>query len=259
MPWLRTHDRPRIEAETVRVSLPGGAEIELLRVRDPRARRLRLSVGERGARLTLPRAATLRQAEAFVREHARWLVEQLERQAAPAEGQAGFGRGHAGPLPLRGRRLALAWREGRYARVALEPEGIVATAPQQADDAALRAALREFYLAQARADLGAWLPRHLPSLPAAPRRLLIRPLSSLWGSLSGADTLTLDLALVLGPPAAFEYVLVHELCHLLHRNHSPAFWREVERRFPAWRAQRDFFRSEGMALKAALRRLIAAR
>lgn len=120
-----------------------------------------------------------------------------------------------------------------------------------------RAALREFYLAQARADLGAWLPRYLPSLPAAPRRLLIRPLSSLWGSLSGADRLTLDLALVLGPPAAFEYVLVHELCHLLHRNHSPAFWREVERRFPAWRAQRTFFRREGLALKTTLRRLIA--
>ena len=51
-------------------------------------------------------------------------------------------------------------------------------------------------------------------------------------------------------------MLVHELCHLIQANHSPAFWAEVEKRFPAWRAERDYFQLEGRRLKATLRQLL---
>jgi predicted metal-dependent hydrolase len=121
--------------------------------------------------------------------------------------------------------------------------------------ASLRRALREFYLAQARSDVGQWMPKYLPTLPRAPSVLRIRPLRSLWGSLSPTDGLSLDLALVLGPPANFEYVLVHELCHLIHANHSRSFWREVEQRCQEWRELRAWFRGDGMTLKAELRRV----
>jgi predicted metal-dependent hydrolase len=67
----------------------------------------------------------------------------------------------------------------------------------------------------------------------------------------------LDLSLVLGKPSAFEYVLVHELCHLIHRNHSRHFWREVEKRFPDWRTEREYLHGEGLQLKSSLKRLIA--
>ena len=80
-------------------------------------------------------------------------------------------------------------------------------------------------------------------------------MSSQWGSLAPDGSVSLDLSLVLARPSAFEYVLVHELCHLVHANHSRAYWREVEARFPAWRAERDYFRAHGRALKATARDL----
>ena len=71
--------------------------------------------------------------------------------------------------------------------------------------------------------------------------------------------MSLDLALVLARPSAFEYVLVHELCHLIHADHSPAFWREVSARWPAWREERGYFRGHGPQLKAGLRHLLESR
>ena len=98
--------------------------------------------------------------------------------------------------------------------------------------------------------------RHTSGLPRAPSRLRLKVMSSQWGSLAPDGSMALDLALVLGRPDAFEYVLVHELCHLIQANHSPAFWHEVEQRFPAWREQRDYFQLEGRRLKAMLRQLL---
>jgi predicted metal-dependent hydrolase len=160
-------------------------------------------------------------------------------------------------IPLRGESLPLRWETGRYARVRRDDRDVVIALPMSATDASARRALKEFYLAEARADIGRWLPIHLPTFPRAPTSIRLRPMSSLWGSLSARDALSLDLSLVLGKPAAFEYVLVHELCHLLHRNHRRAFWREVEVRGQDWRAHRDYLHGEGAALKASLRRLIA--
>ena len=100
------------------------------------------------------------------------------------------------------------------------------------------------------------VPLTVPGLPRPPSNFRLRPLSSLWGSLSPGDVLSLDLSLVLGRPSAFEYVLVHELCHLVHANHSRAFWREVEARWPGWREERDYLRGDGLALKGQLARLI---
>jgi predicted metal-dependent hydrolase len=224
-------------------------------VRDARARRLKLTVGERGARLTLPPRASIRLAEEFMLEHRAWLTEQLAKQTT-AE-RARLLPGQAATLPLRGAEWPVEWRTGRYARVEREPDRLAIALPARATDRHLRAALRDYYEREARVDLGAWLPRYLPGLPRAPLAVRLRPMTSLWGSLSPGDGLSLDLSLVLGRPSAFEYVVVHELCHLIHRDHSRRFWREVEDRSPDWRAERDYLHGQGLAMKRALAQLLA--
>jgi len=250
MPGPRSQER-----ETIEVTLPDGGTASLLRVLDPRARRIRLLVNERGARLTVPPRASLREAERFLHANLAWLAQQIALRAARAPVAAGLEIGSAQSLRLRGESLPLSWHEGRLLRVARDADGLSIVHPPALKPATLRRALREFYVAEARRDVGHWLPKYLPSLPRAPSVLRIRPLRSLWGSLSPSGGLSLDLALVLGPPAHFEYVLVHELCHLIHANHSRHFWREVEARCPDWRRLRAWFREEGMALKAELQRV----
>ena len=167
-------------------------------------------------------------------------------------------RDHTSSLPLHGSDVPLRWERGRTTRLDLADDGCLHfSTPTHAGDPALRRALKDFYEARARAAVGQWLPRYVPGLPRAPRRIVFKRTSSLWGSMAPDGTMALDLALPLARPAAFEYVLVHELCHLLQANHSPRFWREVEARFPDWRREREYLRGEGRTLKARLRGLLA--
>ena len=243
-----------IARETLSFTLDNGQIVDVLRVRDPRARRIKLSVSERGARLTLPLRASEISGERFVREHGDWLMAQLASNSSETPAL----QAHVTPsIPLRGGELPLRWSEGRALHLAMVDDALHITVPAQLRAPALRRALRDFYEAQARADIGRWLPRYLPDLPRAPSRLRLRMMSSQWGSLSPDATLCMDLALVLADPAAFEYVLVHELCHLIHADHSRRFWAEVEARFPQWRDQRGYFQTEGRRLKGRLHALLA--
>ena len=246
---------PAVQRDSIHVVLEDGRRVDLLRVRDPRARRIKLSIDERGARLTLPLRASLVAGERFLHEHLDWLARQLATQSLHAGDR--LARDATDRLPLRGADVPLRWQGGRATRLDVDGEGrLLFSAPASAGDAALQRALRDFYEAQGRADVGRWLPGYLAGLPRTPRRIVFKRTSTQWGSLAPDGTLALDLSLVLARPSAFEYVLVHELCHLLHADHSRRFWREVEARFPAWRDERSYFNAEGRALKARLRALL---
>lgn len=255
--------KPRSVRETLPFVLDDGRCIDMLRVRDPRAKRLKLSVDERGARLTLPPRASLAAADRFLAEHRDWLAGQLD--ACAGDAAQPLLPGATATLPLRGDEVSLRWVRGRLHRIAREageataaaPAGLVFETPLRASPAATARALRDFYETEGRRDVARWLPGYLPGLPRPPSRIVFKRMSTQWGSLAPDATLVLDLSLVLALPAAFEYVLVHELCHLIHADHSPAFWREVEARCPAWRAQRDWFQAEGRRLKARLHALLS--
>jgi predicted metal-dependent hydrolase len=246
---VRSQQRDRVPLQ-----LDDGRSVDVLRVRDPRARRIKLSVSERGVRLTLPQRASLLAGERFLIEHRDWLHAQLD-QLVNADDTA-LRRDESTSLPLRGGTVPLRWERGRFTAIQRDGDSVVFQTNARAGGAAMHRALRDFYEAEARADIGRWMPLYLPSIPRAPRRVQLKVMSSQWGSLAPDGTLALDLSLVLAPPAAFEYVLVHELCHLIHHDHSPAYWHEVEARYPQWRDQREYFRSEGRRIKATLQALL---
>jgi len=247
-------DKPVSATELWPVVLASGEAIEVRCVHDTRARRLRLIVTEKGVRLTIPKRCSERLARQFLAENAEWLESQWHKRPhlqRNAELQL-----HADEtVLLRGTSLPVQWSEAKFAQASLQDEKIIIALPAKAGLPQAKRALKEFYLQEARKDIGTWMPKYLPAFPTAPLAIKVRALSSLWGSLSPGDGLLLDLSLVLGKASAFEYVLVHELCHLVHRNHSRSFWREVEKHFPDWRDERRYLHSDGLSLKAELQRL----
>lgn len=241
------------------LSTPAGETIKVLRTSHPRARRLRLTVTPGGARVSYPQGTHPAQVFAFLRKHANWLERKLDELTVDGDAPPPLKAGTPTLIPLRGETTRLVWRDGVYPQVEMQDDRLVLTAPKPHNKrtlAAAQALLHSFLQAQIRRDVSRYLARYVGDIGHSPTGVRVKPLKSLWGSLDTRDRMTLDLALALAPPEALKYVVVHELCHLRIRDHSPRFWALVESLYPNWREQRDWLKLRGHALKAELARLI---
>ena len=79
-------------------------------------------------------------------------------------------------------------------------------------------------------------------------RISIRGQKTRWGSCSSRGTLSFNYRLIYGPAGPLDYVVVHELCHLTHMNHSKDFWNMVERIMPDYRIYKQWLREHGQEL-----------
>jgi predicted metal-dependent hydrolase len=211
-------------------------------IRTNARRRLALRVlGDGSVRVTVPPRTSLRTVRAFVTQHGVWVRrKQAEMHARPATRIADGAR-----IRLLDETLVL--RLGREAgRTHVIRDGgdlWLHGAP-----ATRRAALENWYRRHAVDHAERRLDHFAPVVGRRPLRLSIRGQRTRWGSCSASGTVTLNWRLLQLPAALFDYVLVHELCHLIQRNHAPAFWREVARVLPDWRERRRQLRVMGREL-----------
>ena len=70
-----------------------------------------------------------------------------------------------------------------------------------------------------------------------------------WGSCTADNRLTFSFRLLYAPKGAIEYVVVHELAHVKHKNHSKAFWLEVEKYIPDYKIWRKWLKDKAYLMK----------
>jgi len=219
--------RRRIRRDEVvaRLDLPG-LPLDYLLKRSSARRTLALKVNAQGqAQVNAPLAMPLPQIEAFLVRHADWLRGHLAQRPAP------FAWVDGARLPYLGGELRLTLVE---AATSARLDGARLLCPASDVEAAAMA----WYRHRARHVLGDRLAAICGELgwPLPPWRLSAA--RTRWGSLSARGVVGLNWRLVKAGAAEIDYVIRHELAHFRHRNHSPAYWREVERLCPDYRDAR---------------------
>ena len=205
--------------------------------------------------LAVPYSVTNKQAEEMVRQKARWILSKLDTLAAkPALPSFASGEN----LPYCGRDLTL-WVQAVDTTVSGGPEihldrrRLRVAVPVGLDDASrahqIEAALVAWYAHRTRGQVEELLARWLPSLGNGTfPTVLIRNQKRRWASCSHTGNLRFNWRLAMLEPALTEYIVVHELCHLTHMNHSPDFWALVAQHLPDVRERRQQLREREATL-----------
>lgn len=210
---------------------------------------IRLSVNESGeVRVYAPKAMHLKDIDAFVAAH-RADVERMEGRARQRQRlfEAGHPLADGTQLLVLGRTVTLRVRRADMRRARLDGDELWIESPDT-DRAALRALIRHALSVEEVARIRQLVALHAPALGVSPGRIAIREQKSRWGSCSSRNNLNFNWKLMLAPPEALEYVVVHELCHLIEFNHSQRFWRLVESRMPEYETAKKWLRDNGEKL-----------
>ncbi|NER84291.1 MAG: M48 family metallopeptidase [Leptolyngbya sp. SIO1D8] len=139
-------------------------------------------------------------------------------------------------LRSRGETWQVLYKQVRGATVALtqsNPQELTLRGSIE-DAEACRVLLRNWLQRKARVELSPWLQTLSQKCDLAYSRLTVRGQTSRWGSCSSHQSISLNYKLLFLPPPLVEYVLIHELCHTVHMNHSKAFWQLVKQYCPTY-------------------------
>lgn len=205
--------------------------------RSPRAKRLSIKVFPRGrVEVVVPRRASRRSVEAFVAENREWIAN-ARRSFAEHFTPASFVLPAVIRLPAISRQVIVRYHQDsesdsvRY-RCA---HGMLNLTGNTGDEQSCVAAIRRWLSGVARQEFRQRLNELASATGLDYSGMQIRMQRTCWGSRSATGTISLNLCLLFLRPELLRYLMVHELCHGRHMNHSRRYWQLVARHEPHYR------------------------
>lgn len=207
--WLRRDPRaiPTVEVR--------GRVVPIVVRRLDRARRMTMRLAPDGSeiRISIPTWGRTAEAIAFARSRQAWLEAQLAAQpVAPALGPGGTMR-------FRGEALVIRHDPGAKRQPCIADGALIVGGAE----ASLQARLRRWLMEQARAHIAADLDHYCDLARRDRPRLALSNARRRWGSCAADGTIRINWRLIMAPDAVRRSVVAHEVAHLVHFDHSPAF------------------------------------
>ena len=111
--------------------------------------------------------------------------------------------------------------------------------------AAAQDAFQAFYMQKGLPRLARQVAHHAARIGVKLGRLQIKELGYRWANCSADGALQFHWKCLMAPPKIVDYIVVHELCHMHHRDHTAAFWNEVDKVMPDYRERKEWLRQRG--------------
>ena len=223
------------------IRLPNGTTVRLPVRRSSRARRITLRLLDQHGvvELVLPGRTSVRAGLRFAEEKVGWIHERLAALPPPVHFAAGA------VIPVMGEKLSLragAGSRGDAARI----DGVLHV-PGPPEGFAAR--VEHWLRAEARREIEPRAAAKATAIGTCVGCISVRDPTARWGSCSARGTLSFSWRLVLAPPFVLDYVVAHEVAHLVHPHHGPSFWVLVDTLTGERVAARRWLRAGGAMLK----------
>lgn len=217
-------------------------------VRTARVKSADLRVEDGLVSVVVPKALPQERIEKLLHDKRRWIKEKLilHREAAPVSAKD-FISGES--FAYLGRNYRLKVEHGLFSPVKLLQGRLVVTVPHESEPHIIRNALVRWYRRHAESKLQDKVSRYSKLVGAEPRSVGIKSFKSRWGSCSAKGDLLFNWRIVMAPNRICDYIVIHELCHLIQHDHSSKFWKEVERVLPDYAERKEWLKANSEMLR----------
>ncbi|GHC66935.1 M48 family metallopeptidase [Limoniibacter endophyticus] len=223
-----------------------GKVVPLRVVENERAKRLtlRIETGGKGLRVTIPKGLRNTDIEGFLDRHENWIVTKLS--ALPENPVVR----HGIRIPVRGKSHLIVHVPGTRGTASLSEDerGPLLLVYGAAEHLPRRIA--DFLKKQAREDIGRLVAKHAATVGRKPKAIRFKDTTSRWGSCTSDGTLSFSWRIMMAPAPVIDYLVAHEVAHLIEMNHGPNFWTLCEKLCPETRRCKDWLKRNGTALHA---------
>ena len=212
-------------------------------IRTNRKKSASVQVVDRQVQVIIPRALSDERIEQIVRDKTPWIRDKLRKQALlkPTKVKEHVS-GEAFSYLGKNYRLKVVQGSSEAVKLTLGKLAVGASAD-------IKQELTSWYMQHAEKRLNEKVGRFAQVIGVAPKSVKVKNYKSRWGSCSTSGDISFHWAIIMAPHYIVDYVVVHELCHMHHHNHSPAFWQRVEKVLPNYRDCRDWLKHHGQELK----------
>lgn len=219
-------------------------------IRTNRRKTASIRVEEGAVSVVVPVSISVEKIDQLLVSKRLWIKEKmaLQRVLAPVTDKQ-FVSGEA--FSYLGRNYRLKVTQGPFVPVKLLQGQLVVQTPEGSQQPhMIRNALVRWYKRQALQKMREKVKRYAPMVGVAPAGVTIKTFKSRWGSCTAKGELEFNWRIMLAPNRMVDYVVVHELCHLIYHDHSPDFWSEVLRVMPDYEDCRNWLKenSEKLAI-----------
>lgn len=186
--------------------------------------------------------------EQLVKNKTRWIREKiyLHSQATPFKSKE-YVSGES--FSYMGKNYRLRLLSGKTKPVKMKQGRLVVSIPKgEGRTDKVRAALEQWYRVRAEEKLNEKVKRYSKLIGVNPKSVSIKSFKSRWGSCHKSGDIQFNWLIIIAPNKVVDYVVVHELCHLKEHNHSPKFWKSIEKVLPDYLDCKEWLKDKGISL-----------
>ncbi len=212
-------------------------------IRKPRRRTASITVSRNNQiSVVVPAWISSRQIEDLVQKKYSWIQKRI-RLNAEFEARCLKRQYHAGEsFYFLGRPHILTFASNQDETVSREGDYLIVSGGEPAQ---IKKMLKAWYIRELEIILGQRIPFFEKLLNVQAREVKIKSLESQWGNCRTGEILTFNWKMVMAPQEIIDYIIVHELAHLIHLNHSRNFWQRVQSVYPSYQDARSWLRKNG--------------